>query len=580
MKRGIGLAAALGMTMALTAGGPSGRCFSADDFKSIRECLDLMYYEQAVRLLGNILADDENAKEARYWQGFALMRMGRLEQASIALNGEIAHQPEHWPSLTLLAYVRYLENRMEEAEDAARKAALIILAKKPKSRREEPNAGLAFFIIGLNKMEERPQTAGDDFRKAREYGYDPVDVALRLLAFDVALRRFDGKLAASLRPYFEKAGREYEYEILEAAGMMTEGDEDAAFERLKAAHESRPFDPGILRVLGLGYAERGDFAAAADLMGRALIQIPEDLGLRSRREDAVNKRNVFGGEFKKGLTALVDETYAKHPPAYRYIFYHSDKSVYESVNQRFLNFVKEGMFVDAASILASFLENADLSPTLNYNLGLLYNTMHKPQLAFRYAARAVFQKSDYRDGHDLLGNLYLQIHDSERALVHYREALSLSPEDPASYYHLGFALQIAENFHEAKMMLTTAVEKENLRIATEEKESRTGGGGSAAELRYALTVKSDTITYLSRMKLGEIGVEEGDWQAARRHFEECTRLNPKAADPFFEMGRIYHRLGEKSKAQEWFDKYLGQGGSRDKVEAEIKKSAELSTKAQ
>ena len=580
MKTGIGLAAALAMAMALTAGGPSGRCVPADDFRSARECLDLMYYEQAVRLLGNVLADDENAKEARYWQGFALMRMNRLEQAAVALNGEIARRPEHWPSLTLLAYVRYLENRMEEAADAARKAALIISAIKPKSRREEPNAGLAFYILGLNEMKESPQTAGEDFLKAREYGYDPVDVALRLLALDLALRRFDGTLAASSKPYFEKAGREYEYEILGAAGKMTDGDDEASFERLKAAYESRPFDPGILRTLGLGYAERGDFAAAAELMGRALIQTPEDLGLRSRREDALNKRNVFGGEFKKSLAALAEEICAKHPPVFRYIFYHSDKSVYESVNQRFLNFVKEGMLVDAASILAYFLENADLSPTLNYNLGLLYNTMGKPALAFRYAARAVFQKPDYEDAHDLFGNLYLKIHDSERALVHYREALYHSPEDPASYYHLGFALQIAGHLDEAKAMLAMAIDKENLQVSAAEKESRTGGGGAGAELRYALTVKSDTITYLSRMKLGEIGVEEGDWQAARRHFEVCTRLNPKAADPYFEMGRIYHRLGEKSKSQECFAKYVALGGSREKVEAAIKKSAKLSTKAQ
>jgi tetratricopeptide (TPR) repeat protein len=123
MRKRISLATILAVAGGVWGGATLGPLFlSADEFKAVRECLDLMYYEQAVRLLGNILASDPEKRDMRYWMGYALMRIGRLDQSVIALKGEIEEHPGHGPARNLLDFVYYNLERDEDAELSAREA--------------------------------------------------------------------------------------------------------------------------------------------------------------------------------------------------------------------------------------------------------------------------------------------------------------------------------------------------------------------------------------------------------------------------------------------------------------------------
>ncbi|MBM3294303.1 MAG: hypothetical protein FJY82_07225 [Candidatus Aminicenantes bacterium] len=85
-----------------------------------------------------------------------------------------------------------------------------------KDRSGDPNAGLAFYLLGLLGRSLDPARAGENFRKARDGGYEAADVALRLLELDLGEGRWSEASAASMRPLFEKTHREFEYEVMTA----------------------------------------------------------------------------------------------------------------------------------------------------------------------------------------------------------------------------------------------------------------------------------------------------------------------------------------------------------------------------
>jgi tetratricopeptide (TPR) repeat protein len=563
-------AAVLAAALAVLGGRAGGSAGGSEDFKTVRECLDLMYYDQAVRLLGNILAEDENAREARFWQGFALSRMGRLDQAAIALRGEIERFPDHWAARTLLGHVYYLLGRRAEAEEAAREASDLVSKKKPEERAKEANAGLSFYLKGMIAKEERRfEAAEGDFSSAAAYGYDPADAWLRIIECDLLAGTWQEAKAAKAFPVLAFFGREHEYHILVAAGQGRRGEVEAARKSLEAAYLKRPFEAGIMAALGCGYAERGEFAEAGVMLRRAERLVPEDVSLRARREEAEKKRNVFSGEFMKKLDELWAGVCSSHPPIFRYILYHDEDKVCRSINQRFLNFIQEGLFNDAAALVKKFLENADVSPTLNYNLGQLYNSLGHIRPAFPFAFQAISQKKDYRDAYDLLGGLFFQVGDFVRSAENYRAALALTPKDPVSNYHLGLVLKSQEKTAEAIELFEEAIRIENL--SPTEKEPKTRVESKKSELDYSLTVQEEGIAYFARMQLGLIALDLEENDRAAVHFQEAARTRPKSPEPYFELARLHLKAWQVETAKKYLDLYLQLGGSEARARALLEK---------
>jgi len=177
----------------------------------------------------------------------------------------------------------------------------------------------------------------------------------------------------------------------------------------------------------------------------------------------------------------------------------------------------------------------------------------------------------YRDAHDLLGNLFLQIADYSRSIDHYGKALALSPNDPSSHYHLGFAQAVSGDFLKGKSSLLKSIEMEDQRLRTSDSAISKKSVEQTSSLTHALTVRQASIAYLARLKLGEIAVAERQLETAAAEFSECLRLNPKAPLPYFEIGKIYYQIGDKSKAEDFFEKYLERGGSKEIID-KFKKS--------
>jgi Tfp pilus assembly protein PilF len=234
-----------------------------------------------------------------------------------------------------------------------------------------------------------------------------------------------------------------------------------------------------------------------------------------------------------------------------------------------LNFIQEGLFNDAAALVKKFLENADVSPTLNYNLGQLYNSLGHIRSAFPFAFQAISQKKDYRDAYDLLGGLFFQVGDFVRSAENYRAALALTPKDPVSNYHLGLVLKSQEKTAEAIELFEEAIRIENL--SPTEKEPKTRGESKKSELDYSLTVQEEGIAYFARMQLGLIAMDLEENDRAAVHFQEAARTRPKSPEPYFELARLHLKAWQVETAKKYLDLYLQLGGSEARARALLEK---------
>jgi len=89
------------------------------------------------------------------------------------------------------------------------------------------------------------------------------------------------------------------------------------------------------------------------------------------------------------------------------------------------------MLAEAAQALRNFLDLYDLSPSLNYNLAQLDNSMERWPEALRYGLRGIELQKNPRVAHDLVGNVLFKIRALEDSAVFYRRALA--------YHNLGCA---------------------------------------------------------------------------------------------------------------------------------------------
>ncbi|MBM3311619.1 MAG: tetratricopeptide repeat protein, partial [Candidatus Aminicenantes bacterium] len=268
------------------------------------------------------------------------------------------------------------------------------------------------------------------------------------------------------------------------------------------------------------------------------------------------------------LNDLFDEVLSGHPPVFRYIFYNEANKVCGSINQRFLSFVQGGLFSDAAALVKSFIENADVSSTLNYNLGQLYNSLGQFRAAFPYAFQAARQKKDYRDALDLLGGLYFRIGDFDRSVEYYERAREQSPEDPVSNFHLALALKVKGKDVEAEKLFLEAIRNENVGLR-QEKKAQTEPPKST--LDYSLTIREEAITFFARMKLGEIALARREFDQAGVHFNEAARMSPKSPEPYYELARLYSISVQSEKIKYYLGLYLSLGGDEAKARALLEK---------
>ncbi|HOJ51799.1 MAG TPA: tetratricopeptide repeat protein [Syntrophales bacterium] len=188
---------------------------------------------------------------------------------------------------------------------------------------------------------------------------------------------------------------------------------------------------------------------------------------------------------------------------------------------------------DFATALKELLNAQKLSPDdprVSYYLALAYQGKGYPEKAIEECKGAIEKKPDYSEAYNLLGTLYLNVGDFQRAISAFRKALdNVTYETPAvALYNLGQAYHRLKEYDQALTYLQEAAAKDFR-------------GEMLPVIEYAM---------------GEVNYERGDLKRAAQHFHQAVELAPLFADAYYRLGEAYLKQGDKARALEVWKKLL------------------------
>lgn len=272
----------------------------------------------------------------------------------------------------------------------------------------------------------------------------------------------------------------------------------------------------------------------------------------------------------------------------------------QEINSRALAFVRMGKIEEGVETLLEGIKVWDMSPTINYNLGMLYFLLGNLDEAERYAIRAtihgvrrrqVMLKGDYATGlrtskekiaesitiekwtlelaikmgndfleaYDLLGNIYFKKGEFEKSVQSFKKVLELDPSDAIGYYNLGCAYFAMKDYEKAEKSWNEAIK--NDRRKKEKGEEAMEESGQMP--RVSVTVLKRTISFHSYKSLGSLYQEKGDVRRAIESYQKAIEIFPMDADCYYELGKLYIQIGEKKNAIKYLEKYLEYGTEKE-----------------
>lgn len=278
----------------------------------------------------------------------------------------------------------------------------------------------------------------------------------------------------------------------------------------------------------------------------------------------------------------------------------------QEINSRALAFVRMGKIEEGVETLLEGIKVWDMSPTINYNLGMLYFLLGNLDEAERYAIRAtihgarrrqVMLKGDYATGlrtskekiaesitiekwtlelaikmgndfleaYDLLGNVYFKKGEFEKSVLAFKKVLEIDPSDALGHYNLGCAYFALKEYEKAEESWKEAIKhdrrkKEKGEEAVEE---------SSQMPRVSVTVLKRTVSFHSYKSLGSLYQERGELKKAIESYQKAIEIFPTDADCYYELGKLYIQNGEKENAVKNLEKYLEYGTEKEKEVREL-----------
>jgi tetratricopeptide (TPR) repeat protein len=133
--------------------------------------------------------------------------------------------------------------------------------------------------------------------------------------------------------------------------------------------------------------------------------------------------------------------------------------------------------------------------------------------------RAIALDGNSYQAHFLLGNVWLKLNKVEDAVVEYRQAIALSPEQPRTHYQLALALQ-----------------------------SQHDQAGAEQEITQALTIDSNYAPAL--IEKGRMLINQNKPSDAVTQLNLAIEDNPNAEQGYFLLAKAYAQLGDKQKSDE------------------------------
>jgi len=424
----------------------------ASSISAIQAALHAGDNEQALTLVHTQLG--AWPKDVRLWtlEGIALARLGRNREALIAYNKALTISPD---------YLAALEGAAELEYKAGSSRAVALLNRILKVRPDEPTTHA--MLASLEYRKHDCAAAVEHFRKSgpvlssqpsalEEYGACLMD----LQKPDEALPVFEQILA--LQPSDPHA----RYNL--AVAQFTAQHSPDAISTLQPLLEASEPDPDVLDLASAAYEETGDTPRAVNLLRQAIVASPRKVKYYVDFAALSYKHESFqvGVEMiDAGLTQL-----PKAAPLYiaRGILFiqmgqfEKGQSDFEAANRldpgQASAAVAEGLAQMQSSNLDQALKTVETElkahPTdafLHYLKAEIISqggpAVGSPEFndAVKAAARAVQLQPDFPLARNVLGNLYLQSGQNEKAIEQCRAVLLENPSDQIAVYHLLQALR-------------------------------------------------------------------------------------------------------------------------------------------
>ena len=341
------------------------------------------------------------------------------------------------------------------------------------------------------------------------------------------------------------------------------GETDRAVYCFDNAFKLRPHEVETAKNLGKIYFNQNKFKKATSFLKKVLNIVPFDYEAMFLLDRSSNEKPVQKEENKPRITKnIVDKVDLE----YKYVFKSDINHIINVMNETALSLLKSGHLGKAIGLIRIFLEIHDLSPDLNYNLANFYRMNNDLGKAIKYAWRTTELKKDFRDAHDLVGNIFFRLGDFENAIIAYQKVMDIGPRDALGYYNLGCVYSAMGDLDNAEESWKNAVSREKVRkFEKKEKASKDG-------LSRTVTVFKASVAAKAHDGLGRLYLQRNQSEKALEHFEKAVEIEPGKPDLYYEIGKIYLDKKNTRKAIYAFERYLYLGGKEEKKVKEILES--------
>jgi tetratricopeptide (TPR) repeat protein len=433
-------------------------------------------------------------KDVRLWalEGIALTQLGRDREALVAYNKALAISPD---------YLAALEGAAELEYKAGSTRAVPLLNRILKVRPDEPTthamlAALAFkkhdCAVAIEHFQKSAAVLSSQPTALEEYGACLMDLQKPEEAVPVFQQ------IVALLPN----GPHARYNL--AVAQFTAQHSPDAITTLQPLLEASDPDPDVLDLASAAYEETGDTPRAVNLLRQAIVASPRkvkyyvDFAALSYKHES----------FQVGVE-MIDAGLAQLPkaaPLYiaRGILHvqmgqlEKGQSDFEAANRldpsQASAAVAEGLAQMQASNLDQALKTVETELKAHPNDAFLHYLKAEiisqggpaagsPEFneAVKAAARAVQLQPDFPLAHNVLGSLYLQSGQNEKAIEQCRAVLHENPNDQIAMYHL---LQALRKINDPKGEVPALVKRlGELRVQSQQQEASTN--------RYKLYIQGD-----------------------------------------------------------------------------------------
>ena len=325
----------------------------------------------------------------------------------------------------------------------------------------------------------------------------------------------------------------------------------AAFEK---AAEAAPDIAEVRAALGLSYFQQSRFQQAADSLRRALELKP---GL-PRTDILLAMSLTETGRFEEALPGLRKGFAQSEDPILR-------RSSGLRLLRAYSGLGRDRESVEAALDLTKLFPD---DPELLYHAGRLFGNF--AYLTFSKLS-AVAPESVWR--HQAAGEAFESEGQIDRALVEYRRVIELEPTRPGIHFRIGRALS-SSSLEEAMQafLAELKIDPTNANAAYEAGEiHRRAGEFEAARKHFEQAIRSYPSFEQARLGLAQTLLSLGSPAGALAHLQAAIELNPENEVSFYRLAQAQRALGNVEEQKKALAEYqrLRSRSARPATRAEV-----------